>query len=265
MPELPDLVAMERYVKSTALHQRVLSVDVGRTYVLHDLPPERLVRALKGHRFEGVRRHGKNLLVETDGGPWLRLHFGMTGNLSYFKHHDEKPEHTRVLFSFETGYHLAYVCQRMLGRVSLEDGPDEFVRKEDLGPDALGVGWADFRDIMEGRRGMLKSTLMNQSIIAGLGNVYADETLFQAHLHPETTIDQLSPDRLEELYHAMRDVLNTAIQRGSDARELPETYLVHRRGEGAPCPRCSSSIARVKINQRSTYFCPRCQPSRETQ
>ena len=264
MPELPDLVAIKRYFDSTSLHRRIGSVEVGRTYVLGDLPPERLISTLQGREFLRTVRHGKNLLAETDDERWLRLHFGMTGHLRYFKDPNEQPVHARVVFVFENGYRLAYICQRMLGHVSLEKGPEQFIEREGLGPDALRMNADRFREIFRERRGMLKSTLMNQSVIAGLGNVYADEALFQARMHPRATFDQLAEDGLDILYHAIQDVLRTAVDRGSDARDLPETYLVHRRGQDEPCPRCTSSIRRTKVNQRSTYFCPRCQKKPNT-
>ncbi|MFO7958876.1 MAG: DNA-formamidopyrimidine glycosylase family protein [Candidatus Brocadiia bacterium] len=261
MPELPDVEAMRRYLEATSLHQKVEGVEVRDDYVLKGVTPPDLREALVGREFRSTVRHGKNMLVELDEPPWLRLHFGMTGNLNY--HRGEAPglEHVRVLLRFSGGYRLAYLCQRKLGRISLPESPEAFVQEQGLGPDALSVDFDDFRRIMDGRRGRLKSALMNQHIIAGLGNVYADEALFQARLHPLRTVDSLSERRLEALHHAMRDVLRTSIARGSDARDLPAGYLLHRRGEGEDCPRCGGTIERVKVNQRSTYFCPRCQPT----
>lgn len=261
MPELPDVEAMRRYLEATSLHQKVEGVDARDDYVLKGVTPADLREALVGREFRSTLRHGKNMLVELDEMPWLRLHFGMTGNLDY--HRGEAPglEHVRVLFRFSGGYRLAYLCQRKLGRISLPESPQAFVEQQGLGPDALTVDFGDFRRILKGRRGRLKSTLMNQHIIAGLGNVYADEALFQARLHPLRTVDTLDESELEALHHALRDVLQTSIRRGSDARDLPPTYLLHHRGKGEDCPRCGVAIERVKVNQRSTYFCPGCQPA----
>ncbi|MFO8006267.1 MAG: DNA-formamidopyrimidine glycosylase family protein [Candidatus Brocadiia bacterium] len=261
MPELPDVEAMRRYFSATALHQPVEAVTVQDDYVLRGTNPGGLGRALAGRRFEATDRHGKNLLVRMDNDRWLRLHFGMTGNLKYFKA-DGAPEFTRVLFRFENSYRLAYVSQRKLGMVSLTDGPDALVESEDLGPDALRMSWGQFRCIMGNRRGMLKSTLMNQHIVAGLGNVYADEVLFQARMNPRQTVDELSGEELRQLYRAIQRVLETSIGRGADGRDMPRRWLIHRRGEGRTCPRCGAEIERVKINQRSTYYCPECQSRR---
>jgi formamidopyrimidine-DNA glycosylase len=258
MPELPDLMMLERYFDATSLHQAVERVHVSNDYVLKGTTPQGLGGALKGRRFESTLRHGKNLLIETDGPSWLRLHFGMTGNLRYLKA-GKPPEHTRVLFRFGGGRALAYVCQRMLGRVSLTDGPEQFAAEHGLGPDAERVGQDEFVRIVSGRRGRLKTTLMNQSVVAGLGNVYSDEVMFQARRHPETVVDEIGEEGLRELYNVMQRIFRVARRHDADARDFPRSYLVHRRGKGEECPRCGGQVKRLKINQRSCYFCPRCQ------
>jgi formamidopyrimidine-DNA glycosylase len=262
MPELPDLVALKRYFDATALHQGVRQVSVSREYILGDLTPRRLAEAVTGRAFESTTRYGKNLLIRQDGPPWIRMHFGMTGSLRYYKHGDDEPEYCRVRFSFENGYHLAYVSQRLLGRVSLTPGPEAFVEEEGLGPDARRISREEFTDIVQGRRGMLKSTLMNQHVIAGLGNVYVDEVLFHAGLRPRDTIDTLNREDLRQLYETVQEVLETSIELGSDARDFPADWLVHSRGEGEACPGCGGTIEQVKVSQRSSYVCPRCQPRR---
>ncbi|MFP4027437.1 MAG: Fpg/Nei family DNA glycosylase [Candidatus Brocadiia bacterium] len=259
MPELPDLTAMKRYFDATSLHQTVERITTGDTYVLKNTSPQGLGQALKGQRFEKTHRHGKNLLVRTTSPSWLRLHFGMTGNLDYSRSGSAPPQHAQITFHFENGSRLAYVCQRKLGRVSLTENPSEFVEEQELGPDALRIDEPAFVDLLSQRKGRLKSVLMNQSVIAGIGNVYADEIIFQSGWHPEITLDELDETQLTDLYETMQRVLQTAIDLGSDARTFPKSWLVHARGIGEPCPRCGTKIKRVKINQRSSYFCPRCQ------
>ncbi len=259
MPELPDVAVLKRYLDATALHNEIADVDVRDDYVLKGVSARKLADALKGRRFESTLRHGKNLLVETDGENWLRLHFGMTGNLNYHKKGGSDPEHTRVLFAFADGYHLAYVCPRKLGRISLTSGPEEFAREQNLGPDAGRVGQDEFTRMMDGRRGMLKTTLMNQSVIAGLGNVYTDEVLFQARLHPETKVKSLSREQLRGLHRIIQRVIRVALNHDADARDFPRTYLAPHRGAGEDCPRCGADIRRIEVNQRGTYICPRCQ------
>src|SRR6266480_6721698 len=115
MPELPDVEIFKRYLNATSLHQRIANVDVRSAYVLKGVSVRELERRLKRRRFESTRRHGKHLFVRADGDFWLRLHFGMTGSLRYFKHEEQAPTHVRVLFVFSNNYRLAFDDQRKFG------------------------------------------------------------------------------------------------------------------------------------------------------
>lgn len=259
MPELPDVAAFKKYLDATSLHQKISRVAVRDSRVLRCVSARKFRHVLNGSSFVSSERHGKNLLVELDSGSWLRLHFGMTGYLRYFSVHADEPQHTRALFSFARGFHLAYVCQRMLGCLLLCEGSLDFAKEQGLGPDALNLSLKQFRQIMKGQRGSLKTTLMNQKVIAGLGNIYSDEILFQAGLQPMARVGDLDDKDIGKLHQTMRRVLRTAINHDGDATKFPRSYLIHSRGEGEPCPRCFGQVVREKISQRSTYFCPACQ------
>src|SRR5437773_5283228 len=137
MPELPDVETFKRYLDATSLYQQITGVDVQRAYALKGVSARELVRGLKGRRFESSCRHGKHLFVRTDGDLWLRLHFGMTGSLQYFKREERVARRTRVLFAFANGHRLAFADQREFGEVGLLKDIDEFLKKRGLGPDAL--------------------------------------------------------------------------------------------------------------------------------
>src|SRR5215211_4768090 len=137
MPELPDVEVFRRYISSTSLRQKIESVEVKSDKILGGVSARQLQSALKGRTFESTRRHGKNLFVGLDGGGWLLMHFGMTGDLEYFEDLDQDPPHDRFLISFDNGYHLAFDDQRMFGRVDLVEDPESFVREKKLGPDLL--------------------------------------------------------------------------------------------------------------------------------
>src|SRR5215207_5968721 len=188
MPELPDVEAFKRYMDATSLHQKIRFVGVRSEKILGDFSARTLQSTLKGRTFESTRRHGKNLFAGLDGGGWMLMHFGMTGRLTYFKDPDEEPLHSRLLFAFDNDNHLAFVCQRMFGKVDLIEDPEEFAREKGLGPDALDLDGGSFRERLNGTRGGVKATLMNQKILAGIGNIYSDEILFQARLHPRTSV-----------------------------------------------------------------------------
>src|SRR5436853_2668253 len=145
MPELPDVETFRRYLNATSLHQRIIGVDVRSAYVLKGVSGRELARQLKGHRFESSSRHGKHLFVRTDHDLWLRLHFGMTGSLRYFKHEEQAPRHTRVLFVFGNAHRLAFEDQRKFGEIGLIEDVNEFLKQRALGPDALDITLSHLR------------------------------------------------------------------------------------------------------------------------
>jgi formamidopyrimidine-DNA glycosylase len=267
MPELPDVELYKRYLDEHALRQTIERVAVNDARILGDLPAEAFVSRLTGNRFEASRRHGKHLLVRLQKGGCLTLHFGMTGDLVYFRDAADDPPYDRVRFDFAGGRHLAYVNRRMLGRVGLADDADEFIRDAELGPDALDPPFdlKAFAQAIEGRRRDVKSVLMDQALIAGIGNIYADEILFQARLHPHKPVTSLDDRERTELFRQIKQVLETAIDRSAGAEQflerLPGDYLLPHRDQGGECPRCGSPIAALKAAGRTSYYCPRCQPA----
>ena len=261
MPELPDVEVFKRYLDATSLHQEIADVEVYSHQVLTDINAEGLREKLRGHAIESTRRHGKYLFGEIgeDGTGWLVLHFGMTGNLKYFKDMEQGPSYEQVLIAFANGYHLAYESQRKLGEVRVIDDVAQFVAQKDLGPDALDVDRATFKSLLAGRRGMIKSALMDQSLIAGIGNVYSDEILYQERLHPRTPVKHLDEEAVEAIFHTMKEVLQTAIDCQAIPDQFPDSYIIpHRHGDG-PCPGCGGAVERVKVSGRSAYYCPECQ------
>ena len=259
MPELPDVETFKRYLDATSLYQRIADVEMRSAYVLKGISGKELARRLKGRRFESTRRHGKHLFARTDGGTWLRLHFGMTGSLRYFKGEEKAPPHTRVLFVFAKDYRLAFDDQRKFGQVGLLEDVDEFLRKRALGPDALDIDVAEFKAKLARHRGAVKSILMNQRLIAGIGNIYADEILFHARIHPATQIARLCDKDRRHLFRAMRHVLEKAVHYQADADRMPKTWLLSHRGKGGKCPRCGRGLKSSRIGGRTAWFCPHCQ------
>jgi formamidopyrimidine-DNA glycosylase len=268
MPELPDVESYRRYLSAKGLHKRIRDVHVGNTTILRGVTSRGLKQALRGRQMERTRRHGKHLFALLDDGTWLAMHFGMTGRLAYFKRLEDDPEHDRLRLDLANGYHLAFDDTRMLGRVRLISDPDDFIAAEKLGPDALDASLDKraFVRLMKGRKGRIKSALMDQTLLAGIGNIYTDEILFQARLHPNTLVQRLSDEELRALHKTIRRVLKVAIERGAGSEQwvdrLPAKYLLRHREAGATCPRCRGMIKRSRAGGRSFYYCPRCQPAR---
>jgi formamidopyrimidine-DNA glycosylase len=261
MPELPDVERFKQYLDATALHQEVAAVEVRDAELLETVSARRIRSQLEGRSFESTSRRGKFLFVHPKSPPLLVLHFGMTGHLDYARDEREPPQHTRLRFRFVNGYWLAYVCQRKLGLVTLADDADTFAERRDLGPDALDerLSARQFCARLSGRRGAVKSALMNQAVVAGVGNVYADEILYQLGIMPGRRVDELDAETARKLYRTMRRVLKTSVRRNADVSRLPRTYLLpHRDGDGR-CPRCGGELQKARISGRGTWYCPRCQ------
>jgi formamidopyrimidine-DNA glycosylase len=264
MPELPDVELYRRTLEAHAQHQKILRVAVSDARILGDLAERDFVARLEGNRLESARRHGKHLLAQLGRDGWLTMHFGMTGDLRYVEPAGTDVPYGRVRLDFKDGS-LAYVNRRMLGRVGLADDADAFIAAEGLGPDALDPAFdlAAFSTALDGRR-EVKAVLMDQSVAAGIGNLYADEILFQARLHPRTPGRALGKAKRKTLFEKIEEVLQTAIDCGAGAEQLlerlPKGWLLPQRHEGGICPRCGKKLGMLKAAGRTSYHCPRCQP-----
>jgi formamidopyrimidine-DNA glycosylase len=263
MPELPDVEVMRRYLQSTSLHQKISDVDIRAEIVIPEGGSQEdsvmhHKEELERRSFESTRRHGKWLFaaLEGTGEKTMVFHFGMTGGLKYFKDMKDEPEYTQVLFRFANGYHLAYFSQRKLGELEVIESVDQFIKHKDLGPDALEFRTDTFTKLVEGRHAMIKTTLMDQSKIAGIGNVYSDEVLFQAEIYPRASCDQLNEDQIEDLYLTMKDVLKTAIDHDAEPEPFPDDYITPYRHKGGHCPICGEELQRMQVGSRYAYYCP---------
>jgi formamidopyrimidine-DNA glycosylase len=233
-----------------------------------------------------VRRRGKYLLIDLSGGKTLLVHLGMTGNFLFVEcvvkpfnasaRRNTQAEiynkHDHVVFGFSGGNkELRYNDQRKFGKIKVFDTSKE--KKVDelkkLGPESLEISSSEFINIFKKRKGRIKSALLNQQIIAGLGNIYTDESLFEAKIHPSQKVNSLKASKLKDLHKAIRKVLNKAIKAGgssienySDIDGRIGRFQLHHKvygREGEKCKSCGAKIKRIKINQRSSYFCPSCQ------
>jgi formamidopyrimidine-DNA glycosylase len=259
VPELPEVETYARYFATHALRQRIARVDVRDERILA-VRKEDLARALRGREFTRVQRHGKHLFASA-GPRWLHLHFGMSGDLAYYRDVAEQPRFARVVFDFANGAHLAFEDMRLFGVVDLTPSPEAYINEHRLGPDPLDPSFtfARFREIAAGRRGAIKSLLMSQEIIAGIGNLYADETLFQSAIHPRRPAGKLRDDELRAIRTTMRKILREVIVRRERGGALPHHYLIAHREEAERCPKCGGTIQRTIVFGRTTYFCAKHQ------
>lgn len=262
MPEYPEVELLKQYCDSTSLHQEIKSVDLREKIILEGNTIKDFERDLVGRSFVSTYRYGKYLFLELDDEEdWLVLHFGMTGDLQYFKDIEKEPDYVQLLIEFTNGYHLALIMPRKLGVVERIPDVGEYIRDKGLGPDVMADDFdvKTFLSVLEGRRGMIKSALMNQEIMAGVGNVYSDEILFQARVHPKAKVNDLDRETLGLIFDCLKDVLGTLVDVRMDRDKLPRNYLLPVREEGEQCPYCQGQVKNIKVSGRSGYYCPGCQ------
>ena len=259
VPELPDVEAYRRFFGTHATGRTVRGVWADPT-IVRNTTPIALARALKGRRFAEPERLGKWLIAWTDG-PALLLHFGMTGGLVWSGDEPERHRHDRLVLELNGGEELRYRNMRKLGGVWLAHDADEVGRVlGPLGPDALDLTRRRFLELLARRRGGVKAALMDQTLLAGVGNLIADEALWQARIHPRRRVETLTEDERARLHAAVRTVIRESI-RHHGRIPLKRTWLLSVRGRpDATCPRCGTPLSRTEAGGRTTYFCPSCQP-----
>lgn len=255
MPELPEAEANRRRIEAGVLNRTVEGVTLGDDTTHAELPSEAESERLTGRQFTEARRHGKLVFAGSKSGPWIAVHLGMTGSLRVWEEGDEPPSHIRIVFAFEGGRRLGFRCPRKLGWVKVVDDPDGFVAAEGYGPDALSVSREVFADRVGTSRGAVKSALMDQKKIAGIGNLWSDEILFHTGTAPEARPAEMPDDRTGALHDAMGRLLRAALEVDADYSALPADWLLHNRQAGRACPRCNGHIASRKVGGRTAYFC----------
>lgn len=254
MPELPEVEMARRYLQATSLRQIIRAAEVKDERILAKVAAKEVEEGLTGQQFHSALRHGKRLFLKLQDSLWLALHLGLTGRLIYLERGDLEPRHTRLRISFDNDHTLAFDDPRIFGEVGLTKSPEAFLEERKIGPDALQLGREGFLKIMSGRKGLIKPALLNQSLIAGLGNLYADEALFQAGICPKTR--RLDDLQLDTLYSCIQEVLSEALATKADLEKLPDSYLLPHRHPGGACPRDGALLRHEKIGGRTSYFCP---------
>ena len=257
MPELPDVDGFRRVLAENAVGRRIKAARVHDPAMLRQGTPQGLGRALKGRRFAEPWRHGKWLIAPA-GEAELLMHFGMTGLLEWRNAGAERHRHDRLVVVCEGG-ELRYRNMRRFGALGLARDEDERrALTGPLGPDAQGLGEDELMELIDDRRGSVKAALMDQRLIAGLGNLMVDEILWRAGVNPRAQMPRLSRARRKRIHAAMAEVIRDSVPTG---RVPPaEGWLTGVRDERDPhCPRCGARLRRDTVAGRTTRWCPRCQ------
>lgn len=275
MPELPEVETYVRELAPLLRGRQVTDVEVRWPRTIAAPPPEAFVQRIVGQRFAQFQRRGKYMLLGMDSGDTLIVHLRMTGHLHVHPASMTPDKHTHVVMALDDGHRLAFQDARKFGRIWLTPDPARVLAR--LGPEPLDEQFsvAAWQKKLAGRRAAIKALLLDQAIVAGVGNIYADEALFWAGLHPTRRGGDLTSAQLTTLHAAIDAVLRAAIEKGGSSlgdssiqnyvrpNGAPGAYqaahTVYQR-TGQPCPRCGALIERMVIAQRSTHYCPQCQP-----
>ena len=261
MPELPEVESVVRSLRPGIVGRRILNAELKNGRVLVGAAAA-TSRALAGRTILRIERHGKCIAIHLDEG-FLVVHLGMTGRLLL---NAEPATWTHAIFTFDKGT-MIYDDPRQFGRI--EYGKELPARVARLGPEPLEVSVAEFSERLAQRASPIKAVLLNQAVVRGVGNIYADETLFRAGVHPKRRASSLSKERAARIHAAMREVLSEAIAAGGssisdyvDADGAKGWFQIDHRAygrTGEPCKTCATPINRILLAQRSTHYCPKCQ------
>jgi formamidopyrimidine-DNA glycosylase len=229
--------------------------------MLKESTVSRFVRGLQGRKMVNAERRGKYLIVTLDNGHYLILHFGMGGDLHLYRAESDQPAFTRIDFILDGKDRLAFTCPRKICRVMLVNDINKVPALRDMGPEPLGTHFSlsYLQQLLErSPRRLIKPLLMDQTRIAGVGNIYADEILFESGVLPYRRCSTLSKDEIKRIHRETRRVLRRALGTAVE-EEFPRNFLVSRNSDGPGCTRCGGSIERETIGGLTAYFCPRCQ------
>lgn len=261
MPELPEIANSKKYADEALLHKKVMKIAFGASKPLQTTQKE-FTQTFKNQSFTETQQIGKYLFIKSDVKKWLVLHFGMSGKLD-FSALDDLPKHAIITFYFKDNTHFSYVCPRKFGKVWITDSVEAFQKEHKLGPHALSLSKKDFLEMMEKQTAGAKSVLMDQHKIAGIGNVYTDEILFQSHVHPKTKVSNLTKPELNSIYSNISKVLKKATQFIEKGDSAPDNWLKSHRHEGDACPDCKGKVQKTTVGGRTTYFCEGCQKEKK--
>lgn len=274
MPELPEVETIVNDLRPSVEGHRFTGVSLSWPRMVLQPSAEELRQRLPGQVIKEVKRRGKYLIFRLDSGESLVLHLRMTGSLLLRNKNDAPTElspYITAIFSLDNGLELLFRDRRKLGTASLITDERDIARK--LGPEPLDPGFtpAILRGKLSNRKAPIKAMLCDQKIVAGIGNMYADEALFCANIHPLRIANGLSEDEIKRLHKAIRQVLRKGIANagatfsdyrrpgGEQGNQQNAFYVAHRGGQ--TCKVCSTPIERIPVRNRGTYFCPKCQNS----
>ena len=273
MPEMPEVEIIRRYLDKMVQGQQIMSVDIVLPRMIKWPEPEKFRSLVTGQRIESMARRGKYLLMKLTGGREVVFHLRMTGRLVYEPEGVNHDSHARVIFKLGNGASLVYGDTRTLGTIHGLQAGERWRLKglSEMGPEPLSDDFtAEYlQGVAQKRKGAIKSFLLNQKYISGIGNIYADEALFLAGIHPQRPANMLTETECRKLAAAVNDVIAAGIadggttfrdyQNGAGGKGGHQEHLYAYGRTGQPCRKCGTPMERITVGGRGTHFCPQCQ------
>jgi len=268
MPELPEVETVVRDLRPHLIGRTIVESKVYWRKTIETPDATKFARALRGVKIVTITRRGKYLVFHLSSRQFMLVHLRMTGGFHLDLSKRPRDKHMHVVFRLSDGYELRFRDTRKFGRMWLVDDPESVTG--DLGPEAPDITAKEFHALFKKRRGYLKPLLLNQTFLAGLGNIYVDESLWYARLHPLRRAETLSREERARLHRAIHQVLKRAIAMGGTSIDVMYKRVNGASGgfqdslrafdrEERPCRRCGSLIVKTVVGQRGTHFCPTCQ------
>ena len=265
MPELPEVETIKRDLERYVLGKIIKQVIINQARSIKEPKPVEFKKRIQGQRVKEIKRRGKVLVVKLASNEFLVIHLRLTGWLTFTQDIDKN---ARVIFRLSGGV-LNFCDSRLLGELRLVKDWQGLAIIKEMGPEPLDINQEDFILRFTGKKTRIKPLLMDQHFLAGIGNIYAAESLFCAGIHPQTSADQLSRQRLIKLYECLTQILKAAIKyrgstvdtyqdlAGQEGRYINQLRVYGRQNQ--PCYKCKSPIKKITLSGRGTYFCPECQ------
>jgi formamidopyrimidine-DNA glycosylase len=259
MPELPEVETYKKYIDKTSVGKPIDLIKLLAPKMLLKTTEKKLKSTLVGNVFKDTFRHGKFLFIKLRKGGNLLLHFGLTGDLSFTRPGEEPPPRFVLRFHFHDDSDLFFTDTRKMGKIALVDNIQSFINERGYGKDALKITKQEFVETLKKKKVAIKTVLMDQKILAGVGNEFSDEILFEAKIHPATPTINLSPKQLQTIYTLMVSILKQSVKHNANREKLSQYFFLENRKAELVCPNCNGKTAFQTIGGRSSYFCPTCQ------
>ena len=252
MPELPEVNAFRTYFDGTSLNQKIVDISISDGMIIKKITDDVFAAKLSGRYFKSSYRRGKYLFAELDNASFVLFHFGMTGDFKYYFEDEDRPKHERFHILFENGAKLGFDCPRKFARIEYIPDLDKYIDNLGLGIEALKITLDEFLAVISGRSAAIKGVLLNQKLIAGIGNLYADEICYQTRIHPASRLNAIPKKKLKEIFLSIQSILSEAIERTANYKDYPDDWFWKWRVKDGESEK--GKIMVEKVAGRTTYY-----------